>query len=48
MIFRAEGLRGDVVASRTAPEEDGRTLLHSLYRLSDGRELVRARSLWEL
>jgi acyl-ACP thioesterase len=47
VLFRAEGLRGDVIGSRTAPEEDGRTLLHSLYRLSDGRELVRARSVWE-
>ncbi|MDR2076283.1 MAG: acyl-ACP thioesterase, partial [Desulfovibrio sp.] len=30
VIFRAEGLRGDVIGSRTAPEEGGRTLLHSL------------------
>ncbi|MDR1360032.1 MAG: acyl-ACP thioesterase [Deltaproteobacteria bacterium] len=46
LIFRAEGLPGDVIGSRTAPGEDGRTLLHSLQRLSDGRELVRASSVW--
>jgi acyl-ACP thioesterase len=47
MVFRAEGLRGDVIGSRTALEEGGRSLLHSLRRMSDGRELVRARSVWE-
>jgi acyl-ACP thioesterase len=47
VLFRAEALRGDVIGSRTAPEKSGRTLLHSLYRLSDGLELVRARSVWE-
>jgi acyl-ACP thioesterase len=46
LVFRAEGLRGDVIGSRTEPEEGGQTLLHSLYRVSDGRELVRARSVW--
>ena len=50
ILFRAEGLRGDVIASRVCAEEKadapGRHLLHSLYRVSDGQELVRARSVW--
>lgn len=57
IIFRAEGLRGDVIGSRVCVDtgadkraEEGTAetrhgLLHSLYRVSDGQELVRARSV---
>ena len=50
IMFRAEGPRGDVIGSRTGALIEqgnaGNNLLHSLYRLSDGQELVRARSVW--
>lgn len=48
LIFRAEGLYGDVIASR-AMFEDGLpgASLHSLYRLENGQELARARTLFE-
>lgn len=47
IIFRSEGLRGDVIASRTEASADNpREMRHSLYREGDGQELARARTLW--
>lgn len=49
IIYRAEAVYGDTVISRGGPGLDdgaGREFLHGLYRLSDGQELVRAKSLW--
>jgi acyl-ACP thioesterase len=47
IIFRAEGLRGDVIAVRTAPEADHPdSFIHGLFRESDGRELARARTVF--
>ena len=44
IMYRAEGRYGDTVVVRGGGVEG--ELLHGLYRLSDGRELVRARSVW--
>lgn len=44
IVFRAEGRRGDVIACASA-KEDNVTLLHSLFRQSDGQELARARTV---
>jgi acyl-ACP thioesterase len=46
IVFRAESFWNDVVASRIMPEERGDAFAHSLVRKADGRELVRARTLW--
>ena len=47
LIFRAEGLRGDVIAVKTAPETNLQgSFIHSLFRESDGRELARTRTLF--
>jgi acyl-ACP thioesterase len=47
IIFRAEALRGDVIAVRTAPEEESSgSFIHGLFRESDGRELARARTVF--
>jgi len=45
IIYRAEGRHGDTVVARGRREADG-AFLHGFFRLSDGRELLRARSLW--
>ncbi len=48
LIFRAEGLRGDVITVVTADEEGASgSLVHSIRRAGDGQELARARSVWE-
>ena len=50
LIFRAEGLRGDIIGSKSQTEEaSGGELrsIHSLYREGDGQELARARTVWE-
>lgn len=48
VMFRAESRFGDVIASASAPEaDDSRILNHSLFRQSDGQELVRARTVWK-
>jgi acyl-ACP thioesterase len=43
LVFRAEGLRGDTIGSRTCrdPHQPG-VFLHSLYREDSGQELARA------
>jgi len=46
VIYRAEARYGDTVVARGEREAEG-AFRHGLFRLSDGRELVRARSLWE-
>ena len=46
IIYRAEGLYGDAVVVRGRSEGDGE-FLHGLHRRSDGRELVRARAVWQ-
>ena len=46
IMYRAEGLYGDTVVARGADDGQG-GFLHGLYRLSDGQELVRARTVWE-
>jgi len=47
LIFRAEALRGDVIAVRTAPETDTPgSFIHSFFRESDGRELARSRTVF--
>ena len=47
IIFRAEGLRGDVIAVKTAPEADcPGSFIHGLFRESDERELARARTVF--
>ena len=45
ILYRAEGRAGDTVVGRGAGDAEG-AFLHGLFRLSDGRELVRARSVW--
>lgn len=45
IMYRAEGKHGDTVIVRGGSQAAGE-FLHGLYRLSDGQELVRARSLW--
>lgn len=48
VIFRAEGLRGDVICSSTTAEAgNANSLVHSLFRESSGQELARARSVWK-
>lgn len=46
MVFRAESFWNDIVVARTMPEEGGNAFAHSLVREADGKELVRARSVW--
>lgn len=47
IIFRSEGLRSDVIATRTMPEEERPgAYLHSLFRKSDGQELARSRTVY--
>ena len=46
ILYRAEGRYGDTVVARGEREAEG-AFRHGLFRLSDGRELVRARSIWE-
>ena len=47
LIFRAEGLRGDVIGTKTAREEGlPGGYVHSLFRERDGLELARARTLF--
>jgi acyl-ACP thioesterase len=45
ILYRAEGRYGDTVAARGARDAEG-AFMHGFFRLSDGRELVRARSIW--
>lgn len=45
IMYLAEGRYGDVVVARGGPEADG-GFCHGLFRLADGRELVRAHSVW--
>lgn len=50
LIFRAEGLRGDIIGSKTLVEEDSgdrMSSIHSLYREGDGQELARVRTVWD-
>jgi len=48
LIFRAEALRGDVIAVRTTPEtQTQNSFIHSLFRESDGRELARSRTVFK-
>ncbi len=45
--FRAEAVRGDVIASRAAPAGDVTGAFdHALVRLGDEREIARARTVW--
>lgn len=47
LMFRTEGLRGDVIATRSAAEAgQGGSFLHSLYRQGGGQELARARTIF--
>ncbi len=47
LIFRAEGLRGDIIASATDRENGTpHSLIHSFYRQGTGQELARARTVW--
>lgn len=46
IMYRAEGRFGDTVVARGQSDPEG-GFFHGLYRLSDGCELLRARSLWE-
>ena len=46
MLFRAEGLRGDVIHSVSAEEQNAPgTLVHSFFRKEDDRELARIRTV---
>ena len=45
IMYRAEGKYGDTVVVRGGSQAEGE-FLHGLYRLSDGQELARARSVW--
>lgn len=48
VMFRAEGLRGDCIVVRSAPEAGRRGgYIHSLCRESDGQELARGRTVFE-
>lgn len=47
ILFRSEGLRGDVIASRSHMEEARNSCVHSLYRQGDGQELARIRTVHE-
>jgi acyl-ACP thioesterase len=45
--FRAEAVRGDVIASRaSSPGNESATFAHALVRSRDGRELARVRTVW--
>ena len=45
--FRAEAVRGDVVACRAHPDpRDPLAIVHGLVRRADGREIARARTVW--
>lgn len=47
ILFRAEGLRHDVIESRSEPEPGAPgSYLHSLFRVREGRELARARTIF--
>ena len=47
LIFRAEALRGDVIAVKTALETDAQnSFIHGFFRESDGRELARSRTVF--
>lgn len=46
LSFLAEGRRADRLVSRRQREDDG-AFLHSLVREADGKELFRARTVWE-
>lgn len=47
LLFRAEGLRGDIIASRAMPEPGvPGSFIHSLYRSGSGQELARARTVF--
>lgn len=48
ITFRAESFRNDMVSARTMPDGRENAFTHSLVRVSDGKELVRARSLWHI
>jgi acyl-ACP thioesterase len=45
ILYRAEGRYGDTVVTRGGRDAEG-GFLHGFFRRSDGRELVRAHSLW--
>jgi len=45
ILYRAEGRYGDTVVARGRREAED-AFLHGFFRLSDGRELARARSQW--
>ncbi|MCL2029061.1 MAG: thioesterase [Deltaproteobacteria bacterium] len=45
ILHRAEGRPGDTVTARGSSHAEG-VFGHGLFRLSDGQELVRARSIW--
>lgn len=46
ILFRAEGLRGDIIASRSAMEEGVQTsCIHTFYRQGHGQELARIRTV---
>ena len=48
IVFRAEALWGDTVASVNMPEHHmPGSLLHGLYRKSTGQELARVRTVWK-
>ncbi|MDR3176186.1 MAG: acyl-ACP thioesterase [Desulfovibrio sp.] len=58
MVFRAEGLRGDTISGKFRREDPAKnqeaaltkgevSLVHSLRRQSDGRELARARTVFD-
>jgi acyl-ACP thioesterase len=46
VFYRAEGRYGDTVVGRGGADAEEGVFLHGLFRLSDGRELVRGRSVW--
>lgn len=46
IVYRAEAVYGDAVVARGSRGPGEGEFLHGLYRDSDGRELVRARSVW--
>ncbi len=46
IAFKAEARYGDSVLARGQAGQEPGEFLHSLCRISDGQELVRARSLW--
>ena len=45
ILYRAEARYGDIVVGRGGSDAEG-AFHHGLFRLSDGQELVRARSVW--